>query len=87
MVALETWPVLSRAAVESVTIIVVPLADDFSTAHDDAAMAVMQRGLDGLLQTEGQMTCPIEKTLCNSSGGVAGWKRKALGPMLVSDFD
>lgn len=56
MVALETWPVLSRAAVESVTVIVVPLADDFSTAHDDAATAVMQRGLDGLLQTEGQMT-------------------------------
>lgn len=43
---------LERSTVEARAIVVVALADDFTAAHDDAAMAIVQRGLGGLLEAK-----------------------------------
>ena len=43
------------AAIEARTVVVVALAQDLAAAHDDAAVAVVQRGLGGLLEAEGEV--------------------------------
>ena len=43
---------LECAAIETRTVVVVALADDLATAHDDTAVAVVQRRLGGLLEAK-----------------------------------
>jgi len=46
---------LECAAVEPGTIVIVALSDDLAAANDNAAMAVVERRLSGLLEAEGQI--------------------------------
>lgn len=46
---------LQRSAVEARAVVIETLPDDFAATNDNAAMAVMQRRLGGLLQTQGQV--------------------------------
>ena len=43
---------LECAAIETRTIVVVALTDDLATAHNDTAVAIVQRRLGGLLETK-----------------------------------
>ena len=46
---------LQRAAVESWAVVVVALADDLASTHDDAAVAVVERRFRGLLEAQRQI--------------------------------
>ena len=46
---------LESATVEARAVVVVALTDDLTTSNDDATMAVVQRRLGGLLETERQI--------------------------------
>ena len=46
---------LECAAVESWAVVVVALADDFASTHDDAAVAVVERRFRGLLEAQRQI--------------------------------
>lgn len=43
---------LECAAIETRTVVVVALTDDLATAHDDTAVAIVQRRLGGLLEAK-----------------------------------
>ena len=51
--ALSNTAMLEGAAIEAGTVVIEALADDFAAADDDAAMAVVERRLGGLLEAEG----------------------------------
>lgn len=51
---------LESAAIESRTVVVVALADDLAAAHNDAAVAVVQRGLSSLLEAEREVVVRLQ---------------------------
>jgi hypothetical protein len=59
---------LECAAVEARAVVIVALTDDLTTAHDDTAMAVVQRRLGGLLEAKGELVVRLHLLLV-----LGGW--------------
>jgi len=53
--AVSDAAILQSATIELWAVVVVALSDDFAATHDDAAMAVMQWGLVGLLEAKSEV--------------------------------
>lgn len=60
---------LERTAIEARAVVVVALPDDFPTADDNAAMAVVQRRLGGLLKAERQVVVGLHVAVSASCWG------------------
>jgi len=64
---------LECAAIETRTVVVVALADDLATAHDDTAVAVVQRRLSGLLEAKREVVVRLHFVVSfGVFGGIVG---------------
>lgn len=62
--------VLECAAIETRAVVVVALADDLTTAHDDTAVAVVQRRFCSLLEAKRQVIVRLHFAVGGGFGGL-----------------
>ena len=64
--ALGNVAMLQRRTLETVAVVIVAFTDDLAAAHNDAAMAVVEWGLGGLLEAKGEVVFSLHFAVSGS---------------------